>query len=530
MKVLAGWLLLLFLSACRAETLPLPFDLLEKGAYLEVARGEGFAALWAGRRLTKDEALPIEGRAEYAWRWADFLERARPFEPGYDLKAAWREAALLLDQAEDPRALVAYTRLLPEEMAVQGVLRWDRGESLWERLFRGRAYEALLEVLPRGKRPDLWARALFRLGRYREALPFYRAWAKEEAKGFLGLGWTLYHLGRKEEALEAFARYPQPEGFYAQGFVLEGQGRLLEAVSAYLRSTPEGLLRAGRILEALGQKEEAARVYLRLGDAAAPFADDALLWAYRLGKREALERLRRRGSGLLLLLGEALPPPPAPEQPPPAPEAPLVRALLGAGKGEWARGVLRYALLERPADWPALVPLLYEADAYREGIRAAKGTALAYPRPYREWIEEEAERYGLEADLLFALLHVESRFDPYAVSPTGAKGLGQFTQATWRDVARMLGEVPGDPFDPRTNIRYTARYLAWLYERCGGFSEPLKTACALTAYNGGIGHTLRGVKEEGDFWAFLWRQARDEPREFLEKVLRAYAHYRARPQ
>ncbi|MER3602626.1 MAG: transglycosylase, partial [Thermus sp.] len=150
--------------------------------------------------------------------------------------------------------------------------------------------------------------------------------------------------------------------------------------------------------------------------------------------------------------------------------------------------------------------------------------------PYREWIGGEAERYGLEADLLFALFHVESRFDPYAISPTGAKGLGQFTWATWLDVARMLGEVPGDPFDPRTNIRYTARYLAWLYERCGAFSEPLKTACALTAYNGGIGYTLGGVRQEGDFWAFLWRQAREEPREYLEKVLRAYAHYRALSQ
>ena len=535
---LTGWLLLLSLSACRAQTLPPPFDLLEKGAYREVARGEGFAALWAGHMLTKDEALPVGERAGYAFRWAEFLERARPFEPGYDLKAAWREAALLLDQAQDPRALAAYTRLLPEEMAVRGVLRWDRGESLWERLFKGQAYEALLKVLPQGKRPDLWAQTLFRLGRYQEALPFYQAWAEEETRGFLGLGWTLYHLGRKREALEAFARYPHPEGLYAQGFLLEGQGRLLEAVSAYLRSTPEGLLRAGRILEALGQKEEALRVYLLLGETEAPVADDALLWAYRLGKREALERLRRRGSGLLLLLGEALPPPPPPPVPfgkqppsaPPAPEAPLVRALLGAGKGEWARGVLRYALLERPMDWPVLVPLLYEAGAYREGIRAAKGTALAYPRPYREWIEGEAERYGLEADLLFALLHVESWFDPYAISPTGAKGLGQFTQATWREVARMLGEVPGDPFDPRTNIRYTARYLAWLYERCGGFSEPLKTACVLTAYNGGIGYTLRGVEKEGDFWAFLWRQARDEPREFLEKVLRAYAHYRALAQ
>ncbi|MGQ9735957.1 MAG: transglycosylase SLT domain-containing protein [Thermaceae bacterium] len=524
------WWFLLLLSACQSKALPPPFDLLDKGAYREVVQGEGFAALWAGVRLLEDAGVPVKERAEYALRWAEFLEGARPFEPGYDPKAAWRKAARLLDEAKDPRALLAYTRLLPEKEATERVLALDRGPSLWERLFRGRAYEALLQVLPPGERPDLRAQALYRLGRYREALPYYRAWARRDPRGFLGLGWALFRLGRLEEALEAWARYEAPESFYAQGVALESEGLLLEAVQAFRRSTPEGLLRAGRLLERLGQKEEAARAYLELGKAQAAFADDALLWAYRMGFGEALEGLKAKGSGLLLLLGEALPPPPSPPEAPEAPEAPVVRVLLKAGKGEWARGVVRYALWKRPGDWPSLVPLLYEAGAYREGIRASWGTALAYPRPYRDWVVREAEKYGLEPDLLFALLHVESWFDPYAVSPTGARGLGQFVRATWEDVARMLGERPGDPFDPETNIRYTARYLAWLHERCRGFEEPLRTACALTAYNGGIGYTLRGVEAEGgDFYAFLWSQRRDEPREYLEKVLKAYAHYRALP-
>ncbi|MDM7324748.1 MAG: transglycosylase SLT domain-containing protein, partial [Thermus sp.] len=214
---------------------------------------------------------------------------------------------------------------------------------------------------------------------------------------------------------------------------------------------------------------------------------------------------------------------------PSPPETPLVEALLAGGKGEWARGVVRYALWQRPKDWPALVPLLYRLGAYREGIRAGWPTAMAYPRPYREWVEGYARKEGLDPNLLYALLHVESRFDPLARSPTGALGLGQFLRSTWADVARMLGEAPADPLDPEASIRYAARYLRWLMERCATYEGLEQLACAVTAYNGGIGYTLRGIAREGSPYAFLRFQERDEPREYLAKVLSAYAAYQATP-
>jgi soluble lytic murein transglycosylase len=71
--------------------------------------------------------------------------------------------------------------------------------------------------------------------------------------------------------------------------------------------------------------------------------------------------------------------------------------------------------------------------------------------------------------------------------------------------------------------------LAWLLERCGAFAGLERVACALTAYNGGIGYTLRGIAEQGGLYPFLRFQERDEPREYLAKVLSAYAAYRAIP-
>ncbi|GAA6733770.1 transglycosylase SLT domain-containing protein [Thermus oshimai] len=529
--------LLLLLSACRGQEVPPPFHLLEGSdpvALRDLAlRGEGYASLLAGVALLEEEGLPLAERAEYAWRYALFLEEVRAFEPGWEARPFWRRAARLLEEAKDPRAFSAWARLLPEEEAAFALLRLGSGERLYEALFQGRAYQVLLEVLPEGVRPDLRAQALYRLGRYREALPHYRAWAERDPRGFLGLGWALFQLGRLEEAEAAFRRYPHPESRYALGLIRERQGRREEAVALYRESTPGGLWRATALLERAGRAEEALPLYLELARGESPYRDDAALRAYllagRLGLGEAqAQALALLEGGLGLLVGKRPPPPPPAPKTPSPPEAPLFRGLLEADRDGWARGVVRHALWQRPGDWPALVPLLYEGGAYREGIRASWPSALAYPRPYRAWVEGYAQREGLDPNLLFALLHVESRFDPLAVSPTGAKGLGQFVEATWRDVARMLGEAPGDPFDPRTSIRYAARYLRWLLDRCqNAVPQEGVLACAVTAYNGGIGYTLRGLAREGDLWAFLRFQERDEPREYLAGVLSAYAAYRA---
>ncbi|BAW02493.1 transglycosylase [Thermus thermophilus] len=533
------WLLLLFLlAACQAQGLPEPYATLERGgkeALRQVAlRAEGYAGLLAGWLLVGEEDLPLAERAEYAWRYALFLEEVRAFEPGWEAEAAWRVAAPLLERAGDGRAFSAWARLLPKEEAVLALLRLGQGEGLWEALFRGRAYEPLLKALPEGTRPDLRAQALYRLGRYGEALPHYRAWAEEDPRGYLGLGYALWRLGRREEALQAFARYDHPESRLAQGRLLEGMGRVEEALSRYLASTPEGLWRATALLERLGRKEEALGVYLRLARGKAPTPTMPPSAPTSSPGSSGMERRGRRPTpasrgAWASSWGRPRPPP---ALAPPAslpPEASLVEALVRAGKAAWARGEVRYALWRRPKDWPALVPLLYRLGAYREGIRAAWPTALAYPRAYRAWVEAYAGREGLDPDLLFALLHVESRFDPKAVSPTGALGLAQFLRSTWADVARMLGEPPADPFDPEASIRYAARYLRWLLERCAAFSGVERLACAVTAYNGGIGYTLRGIAREGGLYAFLRFQERDEPREYLAKVLSAYAAYKAIP-
>ncbi len=120
-----------------------------------------------------------------------------------------------------------------------------------------------------------------------------------------------------------------------------------------------------------------------------------------------------------------------------------------------------------------LVPDRPERDSLR--IQPGQGAGL-----YRSAVQEISRRYGVDMDLVNAVIRVESNFRPEAVSPKGCLGLMQLHP----DTARRFGVR--DVFDPVQNIEGGVRYLEFLLDYFQGDLE-----LALAGYNAGENAVVR---------------------------------------
>jgi hypothetical protein len=101
--------------------------------------------------------------------------------------------------------------------------------------------------------------------------------------------------------------------------------------------------------------------------------------------------------------------------------------------------------------------------------------AFAPALPYETIIQDAAERYDIDPDLIAAVIMTESRFNPGALSRRGAKGLMQIMPVTAESLQ------VNDAYDPEENIHAGTRYLRWLLTRLDD-----DVALALAAYNAGL--------------------------------------------
>jgi hypothetical protein len=142
-----------------------------------------------------------------------------------------------------------------------------------------------------------------------------------------------------------------------------------------------------------------------------------------------------------------------------------------------------------------------------EGIASLPAPIMVRENTFHPIIVQAAEHYNVDPALVKAVIMVESRYNPKAVSKCGAKGLMQLMPGT----AEALGVE--DIFNPEQNVNAGVAYLKDLENLFGG-----NVKLALAAYNAGV-RKVRKYKGIPPFKV---------TRLYVKKVFAYYQFYKSR--
>lgn len=113
-------------------------------------------------------------------------------------------------------------------------------------------------------------------------------------------------------------------------------------------------------------------------------------------------------------------------------------------------------------------------------------------------ISRVAREEGVPEEAALKIANLESRFNPDAVSPTGAKGLFQLTSIAVKDLAQRGGFVitKSDILDPEKNARAGIKYMKIAARDIGArLDETAKIYMAFNIGPTGARHVLSGRPE-----------------------------------
>lgn len=113
-------------------------------------------------------------------------------------------------------------------------------------------------------------------------------------------------------------------------------------------------------------------------------------------------------------------------------------------------------------------------------INVTPSPAVSGGGTLQDMADAVADQYGIARNLFRALINQESRWNPNAVSPIGARGLTQLMPATAADMGVT------NLSDPLQQLQGGARYLAQQLQTFGG-----NVSLALAAYNAGPGNVRK---------------------------------------
>lgn len=167
---------------------------------------------------------------------------------------------------------------------------------------------------------------------------------------------------------------------------------------------------------------------------------------------------------------------------------------------------------------------------------------------YADYVIAASRQYQLAPSVIYAVIEVESAFNPYAVSAANAYGLMQVVPATaGRDVYQRIKHLPGEPtrqqlFEPAFNIDVGSAYLHLLDDHYLGEIRHAESRryTKIAAYNGGPGSVWRAFHDDRSraldrinamspdqvYRQIVAAHPFGETRRYLEKVRAAEVRYR----
>ena len=145
-----------------------------------------------------------------------------------------------------------------------------------------------------------------------------------------------------------------------------------------------------------------------------------------------------------------------------------------------------------------------------------------YKKDYSEYVNKYSEEYGVEDNLIYALIKAESNFNPNAISHQNAKGLMQLMYSTAKELANknQIELTEENILEPEININLGTKYISSLLNKY----ECIEVA--LAAYNAGSGNVDRWIngtiKADGsDIENIPYK----ETNMYVRKIMRDYKIY-----
>jgi soluble lytic murein transglycosylase len=148
----------------------------------------------------------------------------------------------------------------------------------------------------------------------------------------------------------------------------------------------------------------------------------------------------------------------------------------------------------------------------------------AYPRAYRELIEQHQALGDNPEGYLYSIMRKESGFNPHDLSYADAQGLLQMIPPTTLRVAKQL-KIPYDPgrlYEPAYNIQTGSWYIGHLLQKFKG-QIPLGAG----SFNSGPRPVMRWIDQYGDreIDELVELVPYTQTREYMKKVTENFARY-----